>query len=61
MLSDCMCFVLMFEASTTFNNYADSGKATRLAALHSMKALDHALGFVVGALNTFASIGSVPI
>ena len=61
MLSDCICFVLMCEARTKLNNYADCGKAKRLAALHFMKALDHALGFVVGGLNTFASIGSVPV
>ena len=61
MLSDCICFVWMFEARTKSKKYADSGKATRLAVLHCMKALDHALGLVVGGLNTFASLGSVPI
>ena len=52
---------MLFEASKKIKKDGDSGKAPRLAALHFMKALDHAFSFVVGGLKTFASTGSVPV
>ena len=56
-----MFCVFLGEASAKLKRGSDSGASQRLAATHFLKAMDHATSFVIGGLNTFSGVGSVPV